>query len=248
MKKAIPKIPRLIWKRLPYIVVYSLTLIGILFICEFMYYRYAPAERFIHYTTFQFNTVEEHKDVPFEACKRTNYQYKIEGNRKIYLIPQGKGEIDKILQKTYPLDSIISKAPCVNAFITNDQFDFTAGHYQVYTTFNFKVKYGNPKSITFKSNVFTVLKSQPVTVEEIQQKIDELQKEIDLLKAQLQIAQHSVSFSNTSTPTAIAPSAPQSENRAQPATSQETISSPSDDPSPAQQLIDNLLAILRTPL
>jgi hypothetical protein len=104
------------------------------------------------------------------------------------MIPEGKGEIDKVLVKQYPLDSIISKEPCVNAFITKNQHDFTVGTYQVYTTFNFTVKYGNHKSVTFKSNIFRVIAATPTTVDEIQTKIDDLQKQIDILKLQLQQA------------------------------------------------------------
>lgn len=193
--KHIPKIPKLIWHRLPYIALYSAACIVLLFVIEFIYYRYTSAEHFIHYTSFHFNSIEEHKDAPFEACKTTNFAYKIDGDRKIYQIPEGKTEIDKVLVKTYRLDSIISKTPCVNAFITNKQFDFTAGNYQVYTTFNFTTKYGNRKSVTFKSNIFQVFQSHPATVDEIQKKIDELQKQIDLLKLQLQATKNGTSFS-----------------------------------------------------
>jgi hypothetical protein len=155
---------------------------------EFAKYRYSAGEEYINYSSFRFNSTEEHHDVPFEACKQTDYSYKIAGNRKIYRIPEGKTEIDKVLVKTYPLDSIISKTPCVNAFITTDQFAFTPGNYQVYTTFNFVVKYGNQKSVTFKSNIFTIFDSQPGSVEEIKLKIKRLQKQIELLKLQLKEA------------------------------------------------------------
>lgn len=191
MKSALPKIPRLIWTRLPWIILYAVAITGALFLYEFAYYRYSDGTKFINYSSFRFNSVEEHQDVPFEACKVTDFEYKIQGNRKIYRIPEGKTEIDKVQVKTYPLDSIISKTPCVNAFITKEQYDFTAGNYQVYTTFNFRVKYGNEKSVTFKSNVFTILPSRPATVEEIQKRIEELQKEIDLLKLQLAEARES---------------------------------------------------------
>lgn len=194
MKTFIPKIPKLIWKRLPWIVAYTLAFTGLLFLGEFMYYRYSPGERFVNYNSFQFNTATEHKDVPFQACKDTDYAYKVDGERKIYRIPEGKGEIDKERVGGYPLDSIISKERCVSAFISTKQYDFEPGNYQVYTTFNFSVKYGNRKSVTFKSNIFTVVPARPSTVEEIQKKIDELQKQIDLLKLQLAATQAGVSF------------------------------------------------------
>lgn len=243
--KHIPKIPKLIWHRLPYIALYSVTCIALLFVLEFVYYRYASAEHFIHYTSFHFNSLQEHQDAPFEACKTTNFAYKIDGNRNIYRIPEGKTEIDKVLVKQYPLNSIISKTPCVNAFITKDQYDFTAGNYQVYTTFNFSAKYGNRKSITFKSNIFQVFQSHPATVDEIQKKIDELQKQIDLLKLQLQATKDGTSFSpaaNTQTSPANQPFAAQPAASSQPSTTSQPSSPP--PPPPDQGLIPNNIPLL----
>lgn len=185
MRQVITRVPHVLLRRFPHIVAYFVAAYALIVLGQMLFYRFMPAEHFLHYSKFQINTIEEHQDAPFEACKNTDFAYKVDGNRKIYRIPEGKSEIDKVLVKTYPLDSIISKAPCVNAFITKEQYDFTVGHYQVYTTFNFKTKYGNEKSVTFKSNIFTVIAAKPATVEDIQNKINELQMQIDALKAQL---------------------------------------------------------------
>lgn len=185
MRHIITRVPNVLFRRFPYIVAYFVAAYALIVLGQMLFYRFMPGDHFLHYTKFQVNTIEEHQDAPFEACKDTTFEYKVEGNRKIYKIPEGKTEIDKVLVKTYSLDSIISRTPCVNAFITKEQYDFTVGHYQIYTTFNFKTKYGNEKSVTFKSNIFTVIAAKPATVEDIQQKINELQSQIDALKAQL---------------------------------------------------------------
>lgn len=224
MKNATLKIPTVIWKRLPWIVLYGVALTGILFLCEFAYYRYSGGDKFINYSSFRINSVEEHQDVPFEACKETSYAYKITGNRTIYRIPEGKGEIDKVIVKTYPLDAIISTDPCVNAFISKEQYDFKAGNYQAYTTFNFTVKYGNQKSVTFKSNIFTILPNRPDTVEQISQRIKELELEIKQLKSQLRQA---IQQSSTQQPTQTTQTEPR-----QPASRQPK---PKPDPAEPQQ-------------
>lgn len=183
---AVTKVPKLIWKRLPWIIVWIFVITGCLFLWDFYTHRYASGESFLNYTSFKINSAEEHKDIPFEACKSTDFEYRVTGNRKIYVIPPGKGEIDKVLVKTYPLDSIISPEKCVNAFISKEQYDFTPGNYQVYTTFNFTVKYGNPKSVTFKSNVFQVFKVRPTTPEDIQAHINDLKMQILELEKELE--------------------------------------------------------------
>lgn len=192
MIKTFKNIPKVIFQRFPHIMAYIIAAYAVIFIGQVAYYRFMPGEHFLNYSKFHVNTVEEHSDVPFEACKKTDYPYKIVGQRKIFRIPEGKTEIDKVLVKQYPLDSIITKTPCVNAFISKEQYDFTKGNYQIYTVFNFKTKFGNDKSVTFKSNVFSVISARPVTVEDIQARIDELQREIDLLKLQLQAAREGV--------------------------------------------------------
>lgn len=230
-------VPTLLWKRIPWIVAYALALTGVLFLIEFASYRYSEGEKFLRYNRFHINTVEEGQDVPFEACKETDTAYRVVGARKIYRIPEGKGEIDKVLVKTYPLDSIITTTPCVSAFISQEQYAFKAGTYQVYTDFNFTVKYGNQKSVTFKSNIFTVLPNRPATVEQIEAKIRELEKQIKLLRIELQKAREGASVTTGGRVAQSQPSS--SEQRSTPKSEPKTKTPPKENPEEPEPPADD---------
>lgn len=204
MIKTIASVPKIIFKRLPYIAVYIVTLYAFLYIGELAWYRYQPANHFMNYTKFDVNNAEEGNDVPFQACKDIDQPYKVTGDRIIYRIPEGSQPQDRVFAGNYKIDSTVTADRCVNGFIFQEQFNHEPGNYIAYTSFDFEVKHGFRKRVTFESNVYTIFPVRVGSVEEIEKRIFELEKEIELLKLQLQQARMEQS-TNTGQPTTDTP-------------------------------------------
>lgn len=202
-------ISRLVWKRLPYIALYTVAFAGIIGGAQYLYGQYdrqvisrAPATDFINYTSFSVQNAREGEDVIFTLCRTHDQNYRVDGTRIVYIIPEGKTEPDKVAVHQKNFEGIIDSGNCQSYFIRNNEYYFKPGKYLITLNLDFKVKYNIGKTIYVKSEPFTIY-PQP-------QGTGDVQSQLNILRQQIQDQQEIInrlSFQNDQDASSSKPSA-----------------------------------------
>lgn len=177
-------ISKLVWRRLPYIALYTVAFAGLIGGAQYLYGQYdrqviakAPATNFINYTSFSVQNAREGEDVIFTLCRTHDQNYKVDGTRIVYIIPEGKSEPDKVAVHQKNFEGVIDSGNCQSYFIRNNEYYFKPGKYLITLNLDFKVKYDIGKTIYVKSEPFTIY-PQPTGTNDVQAQLNILRQQI----------------------------------------------------------------------
>lgn len=177
-------ISKLVWRRLPYIALYTIAFAGIIAGSQYLYGQYdrqlvakAPATDFINYTSFSVQNAREGEDVIFTLCRTHDRNYKVDGTRIVYIIPEGKTEPDKVAVHQKNFEGVIDSGNCQSYFIRNTDYYFHPGKYLITLNLDFKVSYDIGKTIYVKSEPFTIY-PQPTGTNDVQSQLNILRQQI----------------------------------------------------------------------
>lgn len=181
----VSKVPKVLWKRLPWIVAYMVAAYALIVVGQMAFYRFMPSSYFLNYYSASANSVQEHSPVPFVVCRTKRFgNHIIEGQRVFYKVLDGANKANAQQVATVPIRGVATADGCADLSVPVNQYDHTEGYYYFRTVFEFKVG-GQTKHAEFETNVYAITPKRLGSVEDIQAKIDELQKQIDLLRVQL---------------------------------------------------------------
>lgn len=243
----------IIIKKFPQIVMYTVFFYFLIVVGDRLFYKFAPASYFISNIQMTVQNSVEHSDVPYRICRERRGDFIANGVRTIHIIPEGKGEDDKVYAGKYPLlNFAIDGDKCENLFIRKKQFDHTPGRYVITTTYSFRVRHGEEKHISFTSNVYVILKTSSL---DIQNRIEQLQKQInELRRLQKQMgaanpgkssASPTTTKSNTATPSTTAQGStakPSQNNNSGGSSDPPSTEEPSEnDDGPVVEVLEGLL-------
>lgn len=234
---------KLIWKRLPYIALYSVVFYAIFFVGQALFYRYMPASFFLNYYNVTIPNASqhyEHEPVPYTVCRDAKASYPFTGKRLIYKLPNEVARDKGQLIKSYSISSVITPNKCNALSITPKVYDFSAGSYYFRTYVNFEV-HGNEKQVYFESPTFSIQK-KVLTQDDLIKQIEQNQQEIENLKRQLQgIAPLNSTTVTTTTnhdatpATATNPATPSSSTTTSSNTANPSDAKQPNEPAPAPQ-------------
>lgn len=217
---------KLIWKRLPFIALYSLAIAILLASGQYFLIQYdksqiakQPGSDFISYTSFTVNNAREGEDITFTLCREHDSNYEVKGTRTVYVIPEGKTEAQKVFIYNKQVQGVVDEGNCQPYFIKESEYHFRPGKYLITLNLNFKVKYDLPKDVFVKSGVFTVY-AQPNGGGDVQTQLNNLQERFNDLLDQFNGLQQRQGVSPTaqgsgrSEATPVTPLAPNTTNPA----------------------------------
>ena len=231
----------LVLKRLPMIALYTLSFFVLLTVGSNLVHRYqvaqdrhsyeaAPATRFLNYTSFIVQPAREGEDVIYTVCRNHDQNYRVDGARTLYVIPEGKSEDARVFVYNKDIkNGVIDTGNCASYYIRDRDYHFTPGSYQVTLNLCFTVKYDIKKCVNVKSNVFRIREpavgdsDSQIQINNLKQQLDDLQQIINNLQPPVM---------SDATPTRSTPQT-QSANSAPVATST-TPSAPQQPSQPAQ--------------
>lgn len=224
--KSIPRVTvasvKLIWKRLPYIALYTFALAILLGSGQYFFTQYdknqvakQPGSDFISYTSFTVNNAREGEDVTFTLCREHADNYSVKGVRTVYVIPEGKTEAEKVFIYNKQVQGVVDEGNCQPYFIKESEYHFRPGKYLITLNLRFNVKYNLEKSVYVKSGIFTIY-AQPNGGGDVQTQLNNLQVRFDDLLDQFNALQQRQGVAPTAqgNGTAPAPSAPTTSNPA----------------------------------
>ncbi|MBI5117595.1 hypothetical protein HZA56_14050 [Candidatus Poribacteria bacterium] len=228
----------LILKRLPMIAIYTLAAFTILTIGSNLVSRYqvsqdkrfyttTPATHFINYTSFIAQPGREGEDVIYTVCRNHDANYRVDGARTLYIVPEGKTEDARVFVYVKDIkNGVIDAGNCASYFIRDREYHFKPGNYQITLNLCFSVKYDIRKCVNVKSNVFKI--REPVGGSpDTQVQINNLQQQLQDLQQILNNLQPPVTQSSNGTPT----SAPRSQSAT---TSPPSVANGTTSPSSSQ--------------
>jgi len=173
---------KFIKSRIPYILAYFLVSLAVVRVVDYVLFKHVlPDSWFVRNYSMTVSTTKEHNDVSVRVCRDRRGDFIASGERRIYVIPEGKEEDEKQFAGEYSLDSVAIDGDRCDLFsIKTSQFDHSAGRYQAITEVSFPVKYGRVVNVEYRSNVYDILEA---TEQDIQQRIKELQEQLNRLEA-----------------------------------------------------------------
>lgn len=176
---------KLIWHRLPKIALYTVAIYalflvsgGVIQAIDKKNIEQAAATDFLNYTSFTVQNAREGEDVTFTLCRDHKENYRIEGTRTIYVIPEGKTEAQKVFIYNKEITGVVDSGDCQSYYIRESEYHFEPGKYLVTLNVNFKVKYDIPKSVYTKSGIFTIY-PQPDDSTDMNAQLNILQQQLD---------------------------------------------------------------------
>lgn len=221
---------KLVWRRLPFIALYSFCLavvwvVGSFAIAEVdkQFVRAADTDRYIKYTSFTVNNIREGEDLTYTVCRDFKGRYQSEGKRTVYIVPEGKTVNDRAFLYNKDYKGTIEGDPCQSYVVMNSTYHLKPGRYQLTLSGDIIVQYDLRKPYFVESQVFTVY-PQPSGVPTLRTQIFSLTpEEIEELKRVLGVEQSATSASTSSStstpPRQISPLG--------------TVPTPSSSPSPS---------------
>ena len=141
-----------LWKRLPYIVFYSVLIYVLLALAQQMYYRYMPANYFLHYYKAQAHDTQVGKDLHVTLCRTKHYSnFKLEAVRTFFM-QKAEPSNDFVPAYNYRFAPEIEDGDeCQDIVLTPKRQPQKAGTYYIHTEAEFYVN-GYRKSISYDTN------------------------------------------------------------------------------------------------
>lgn len=179
---------RLLFKRLPYI----LLCVGLGLLCAYGFDRYqtdhAPAKEFFDYTQFTVQSVPEGRNVPLTLCRKFKEKYQLGGDLTIQVIKDPDKPTEGSNVFIMQLKGSI-REECENKIILADRdpnnpdrpfYRHPPGTYKMILNACVTVKYGYKKCDTQDSNIYEIFADPTFN----SKKIQELEAQINALRAQ----------------------------------------------------------------
>lgn len=249
--RSVVDIIKLLFKRLPVIALYALSIAVLWAVFHFAYITWdkdrveaAPVTDYLKYTSFTVPNFREGEDFTYSVCRDFKGSYHATGKRKIYLVPQGQSTNNRVFLTSSTFNGIIEGNPCQSYIIKDSKYHLKPGQYQLGLSTDITVQYGVVKHSAVDSNVFTVRAQPDGSTTDLQAQINNLSNQLDQLRSLSQPSQlqgETQIDGPTAQPSASAsPSPSSSASHAQPSTS----STAPVKTNPVAKVIDGISLLL----